>query len=320
MSAGQPESLTVVVPIYNEEAVLPELGRRLRDACEGIEGLDWRVLYVNDGSSDASMELIRAQRTEDERFTALSLSRNFGHQGAITAGLAHACSDAAVVIDGDLQDPPEVIPELVKTWREGAQVVFATRSKRQERGWRRFGVMCFHRFFRWISDYPIQSGTGVFTLLDRVALEEVNRLGETHRFLPGLESWIGFDQRRITYQRTFRAAGQPKQSLSRLVCYAFDAIFGFSYKPLRLLTLGGVTISLLGFLLALVFILRRLFGVETAETGFTTLVTLILVLGGVQLCAIGVLGEYLGRVYDEAKSRPLFIVRERLGVDEPGEG
>ena len=317
MSSLPRRRLTIVIPIFDEEEILPELCRRLKAACEGIDDLDWSVLFVNNGSHDRSLELILAKHEEDPRFTALDLSRNFGHQSAITAGLADVRKGAAVIMDGDLQDPPEVIPDLVASWREGAEVVFAVRTGRRETGIRLLGMTLFHRFFQWISDFPIQAGTGVFTLVDEVALAELNRLQETHRFLPGLESWIGFDQRIVHYQREERAAGQPKQSLPKLVCYAFDAIFGFSFKPLRVLTWAGLMISGLGFLLALVFVVRRLIGIETAQTGFTTLITVALVLGGIQLLGIGILGEYLGRVYDETKSRPLFIVRRRIGCSGP---
>jgi dolichol-phosphate mannosyltransferase len=317
MQTQKPASLAIVVPIFNEEANLRQLRERISRSCAAIPGVDWHVLYVDDGSNDASLELILEQHREDERFKVIELSRNFGHQSAITAGLAHAQADAVVVMDGDLQDPPELIPELVEAWRQGAEVVVATRRSRSEQGLRRLGFLAFHRVFQWISDFPVRADTGVFALLDARAAAEINRLDEAHRFLPGLQAWIGFDQRTVFYDRLERAAGEPKQTFLHLARYALDAIFSFSYKPLRLMTLTGFCISLLGFALALVFILRRLLGVEIAETGFTTLVTLSLVLGGFQLIALGVTGEYLGRIYDEVKSRPLYIVRRRHGVSGP---
>ncbi len=308
--------LDVVVPLFDEEANVRELSTRIAAACSTIAELDWRVIFVNDGSRDRSLAMLVELAKSDARFAAIDLSRNFGHQSAITAGLVHADADAVVVMDGDLQDPPELIPKLVEAWRAGGEVVLALRTSRAERGLRGFMLANFHRVFAWLSDFPVQSDTGIFCLLDRRAHRELASLREAHRFLPGLQSWIGFERRTVAYDRDERAAGAPKQTLPRLVRYAFDALFSFSYKPLRWMTLAGVAISTLGFAFAVWFIVRRLLGVEIAQTGFTTLVTLVLFLGGVQLIALGILGEYLGRIYDEVKERPLFIVRRRYGIDE----
>jgi dolichol-phosphate mannosyltransferase len=312
--------LVLVIPIYNEQEVLEELHRRLRAALETIPALDWRVLYVDDGSERSTRELLRRQHEEDGRFGVLRLSRNFGHEAAITAGLDHAEADVVVVLDGDLQDPPEMIPRLIAAWREGGQVVFAVRRGRADRGWRGLGFRLFHSLFRLLSDFPVAARTGAFILLDRVALDAVRALPERNRYLPGLHTWVGFDQRFLTYDREARAAGDPKQSFRRLLALAFDAVFSFSYKPLRLMTWSGIGISLAGFLFGLHFVVKRLLGIETAQTGFTTLVTLVLFLGGIQLLGFGLIGEYLGRVYDEVKRRPLYLVRERLGVDAPEVG
>ena len=309
--------LDIVIPIFNEEETLPELGRRLTETCARLDGVDWRVLYVNDGSRDQSTKLILEQRRQDPRFTLLDLSRNFGHQSAISAGLAYTDADAVVVMDGDLQDPPEVIPDLLTCWRDGGEVVYATRRSRAEKGLRRLGFDAFHAFFGWLSDFPMPAQTGVFGLLDHQAVHEFNLLTEKNRFIPGLRAWIGFDQRMVYYDRLDRAAGAPKQTLRRLVRYALDGVFSFSYKPLRLMTFAGLCISAIGFGVACMFIVKRLLGVETAVTGFTTLVTLVLFLGGVQLIAAGLLGEYIGRVYDEVKQRPLYIVRRRHGLEVP---
>jgi len=311
------DRISIVIPIYNEREVLDELRRRLTQTCEAIEGLDWQVVYVDDGSGPATREILRRHHEEDPRFSVVELSRNFGQQAAITAGLAHAAGDAAVVIDGDLQDPPEVIPRLLEAWRDGGQVVFASRASRADTGLRGLAFRAFHVCFRWVSDFPIPAHTGVFVLLDRTALAAMNSLYERNRFLPGLNTWIGFERRWVSYERQARAAGKPKQSFGRLIGYGLNAVFSFSYKPLRMMTWSGVLISMVGFVLGLVFVFKRLSGIETAQTGFTTLVTLVLFLGGLQLIGIGLIGEYLGRVYDEVKRRPLYIVRHRLGVDRP---
>ncbi|MAE60458.1 MAG: glycosyltransferase [Planctomycetaceae bacterium] len=307
-------NLAIIIPVYNEQENLPELTRRLTAACETMEGIDWRVIFVNDGSTDESWRMLGESHAADARFCVVDLSRNFGHQAAISAGMMHADADAVVVMDADLQDPPEVIPDLVAAWREGAQIVLAERRTRQERGLRRVGFELFHRLFKWISDFPVAPRTGVFGLLNRQAAEAFRSLPETNRFFPGLRSWIGFDQRIVHYDRADRAAGRPKQTLRRLVRYASDGIFSFSHKPLHLMTGAGVLISGFGFVLGMVFLVKRLLGVEQAQMGFTTLIVVVTFIGGIQLMSLGLLGQYLSRVYDEVKRRPIYIVRQRLGV------
>jgi len=302
-------AVTIVIPIFNEEQVLPELLARLGAMFDANPAIRWGALLVNDGSRDRSGELIRGHAVRDPRFALLELSRNFGFQAAIAAGLAHAPGDAVVTMDADLQDPPECIPELAARWREGAAVVRAVRRSRQETGARRFGMDLFHQFFNRISDFPIEANTGTFCLLDRTAVDALNQLPERHRFFPGLRAWVGFSSAEIQYDRHERAAGQPQQTLRRLVRYAFDGLFSFSYLPLRLLTYIGVIVSLAGFVLGTYFVVKRLLGIEVAVTGFTTLAIIVLFLGGVQLIGIGVLGEYLARVYDEVKERPLYLLK-----------
>ncbi|MBW1862280.1 MAG: glycosyltransferase family 2 protein [Deltaproteobacteria bacterium] len=306
--------LNIVIPIYNEQENLEELYRSIQQVCDNLSDVTWQVIYVNDGSLDDSMKIMLEQCKRDSRFSIVELSRNFGHQAAIAAGLNHASGDAVIVMDGDFQDPPELIPDLIAFWREGAEVVRAQRKSRKEHGIRRLGFEIFHRFFHWVSDFPVPTQTGVFGLLDKKAVEELNRLTEKNRFFPGLRSWVGFKQDVVYYDRQERAAGKPKQSIRRLIHYALNAVFSFSYKPLRIMTVFGVFISTFAFILACIFIIKRLAGIEIAQTGFTTLVTLILFMGGVQLVAIGLLGEYLARIYDEAKQRPLFIVKNRYGI------
>ncbi len=312
--------LDIVIPIYNEAENLPFLYERLVKACEILEDISWRVIYVNDGSTDRSLELMCMHREADLRFSIVELARNFGHQAAITAGLSFSNGDAVILMDGDLQDPPEMIPELVSCWKKGANVVRAQRLSRKERGIRRIGFDIFHRLFTWITDFPVPPNAGIFGLLDKQAAGEMKKLPEQNRFFPGLRSWVGLNQEVVYYDREDRAGGQPKQSIKRLVRYALDAIFSFSYKPLRIMTSTGVVISASGFLLACFFIARRLLGIEIAQTGFTTLVTLMLFLGGIQIMAIGLLGEYLARIYDEVKQRPLFIIKETHGFHKSGGG
>jgi len=311
-----PVTIALVIPVFNEEAVLPELLHRLEALFDASAEISWRVIFVNDGSKDRTLELIITRANTDSRFRVVDLSRNFGHQAALTAGLAHAAeADAVITMDADLQDPPEIIPELLSAWRNGAAVVLAVRRSRKEQGLRRVGFEMFHAIFCRLSDFPIENNTGTFGLLDRAAVAAFNQLPEKHRFFPGLRAWIGFPRVEVAYDREDRAAGQPVVTLRWLVRYALDGIFSFSRLPLRLLTYTGLLIAGLGFAIGLFFIARRLLGIEIAATGFTTLVTLMLFLGGVQLIGIGVLGEYLGRIYDEVKRRPPYVVKRRIGFE-----
>ena len=315
MSATTPK-IAIVIPVFNEEAVLPELLARLTALFAAQPGCRWEAVLVDDGSRDQSAGLIRAQAAQDPRFRLVELSRNFGFQSALSAGLARtADADAVVTMDADLQDPPEVIPELVAAWRNGADIVRASRRSRSETGLRRAGFDLFHSLYGRLTDYPIEPNTGTFGLLGRAALEAFNGLPERHRFFPGLRAWIGFTTADVPYDRKARAAGQPQQSFRRLVRYALDGLFSFSYLPLRLLSYCGLFVAGIGFAAGVFFAIRRILGIETAATGFTTLVTLILFLGGIQLIGIGVLGEYLGRIYDEVKHRPQYIVKRTLGRD-----
>lgn len=304
--------IAVVIPVFNEQAVLPELCARLTALFDAGHGCTWRAVLVDDGSRDPSAELLRAQAAHDPRFELIELSRNFGFQSALAAGLAAARgADAVVTMDADLQDPPEVIPEFVAAWRGGAEVVRGTRRSRAETGLRRAGFDLFHAVFQRLSDFPIEPNTGTFGLLGRAAVEAYHQLPERHRFFPGLRAWIGFPTADVLYDRQERAAGQPQQTLRRLVRYALDGLFSFSHLPLRMLTYVGMFVAFMGFAIGLFFIVRRLLGIEVAFTGFTTIITLVLFLGGIQLIGIGVLGEYLGRMYDEVKQRPLYVVKRR---------
>jgi glycosyltransferase involved in cell wall biosynthesis len=306
--------IAVVMPVFNEEAVLPETFARLRQLFDAQKNFRWLAILVDDGSSDQSPALLAAETQRDDRFQLIELTRNFGFQSALAAGLA-AASDAdaaaAVTMDADLQDPPELIPELVAKWQAGAGVVLAVRKSRQETGLRRLGMDLFHRILGHVSDHPVNANTGTFGLLGRSVLDAYNRLPERNRFFPGLRAWVGQDFAEVTYDRQSRAAGEPKQSIPRLIRYALDGVFSFSRLPLRAVSYLGGFVALIGFSLGVFYTARRIVGIEVAQTGFTTLVTLVLFLGGIQLIGIGVLGEYLGRIYDEVKQRPLYLVKRR---------
>jgi len=305
--------ISVVVPIFNEQENLPELRRRLVAALEQA-GETWELVLVNDGSRDGSAEIIRQFHAEDPRVKLVDLSRNFGHQPAVTAGVHHARGDCVILIDGDLQDPPEVIPEMVKQWRAGSQVVLGERSSRTDSGARGVGFRLFYPILRAMTDLPSAPDAGIFGLMDRRVVDEFNKLPERNRFIPGLRSWLGFKQSSVIYDRTDRAAGKPKQTLRRLIHYAMDAIFSFSYRPLRWVTYMGLMVSTATFGLALWYIFDFFYH-RKPITGFTTTIVCVLFLGGVQMIAIGILGEYIGRIYEEIKQRPLYVVREKLGVE-----
>jgi polyisoprenyl-phosphate glycosyltransferase len=304
--------ISLVVPIYEEETIIPRLHEEVVRAMDGL-GDPWEVTYVDDGSRDRSLELLRAIAERDARVTVLELSRNWGHQAALTAGLASVEGDCAVLMDGDLQDPPSVIPKMVAAWKEGAEVVIAERRSRLETGVRRALFPFFYSVLGFLSDYPIPLNAGIFGLLDRRAVDAINRLSESNRYLPGLRAWVGFKTAVVSYDRAPRAAGEPKQSLLRLIGYALDAIFSFSYKPLRLSLFAGLTVAFLSLVFGLLLVVLRflgkgLFGIPVVP-GYTSTIVSITFLGGAQLISIGILGEYLGRIYDEVKRRPLFIVR-----------
>jgi dolichol-phosphate mannosyltransferase len=305
--------LSVVVPIYNEEATIPELCRRIISQLSSLD-MDWELIFVDDGSVDGSNALLRAQRTKDARIKLIELSRNFGHQQAITAGVEASTGQAVVVMDGDLQDPPELIPALLAQWRAGHQVVFAERRSRKDTGLRSIGFTLFYPLFRLLSDLPRNHQAGSFGLMDRAVVAEFNKLPERNRFIPALRTWLGFRQVGVPYDRQARAAGEPKQSIGSLVRYALDGMISFSFKPLRAATYMGFLTSVAALLLA-VFYFVTFFTMNKPITGFTTTIVCVLFIGGVQLICVGILGEYIGRIYEEVKRRPLYIVRTKIGFD-----
>jgi dolichol-phosphate mannosyltransferase len=307
--------VSIVVPIFNEQENLPELTRRLIAAME-TAGEPWEAVLVDDGSRDQSPQILRQVHENDPRFKVVTLSRNFGHQPAVTAGIHHALGDCVVLIDADLQDPPEVIPAMIRKWKEGFQVVLGERASRAETGLRGVGFRLFYPALRRITDLPSAPDAGIFGLMDRHVVDEFNKLPERNRFIPGMRQWLGFRHAAVSYDRAPRAAGMPKQSLRRLLHYAADAMISFSNKPLRAAAWLGFLVSAVAFLLAIFYVVT-FFAEHKEITGFTTQIVCILFLGGVQLISVGVLGEYIGRIYEEVKQRPLYIVRDRLGVAPP---
>ena len=302
--------LTIVVPAYNESAVLKTFHQRLRQVLDALP-LETNVLYVDDGSGDDTWSIIEALIADDPRTGALKLSRNFGKEAALTAGLDAVTADAAVVIDADLQDPPELIPALVEQWQAGFDVVYATRSVREgETAFKRFTAAAFYRSMERLSDTAIPRDTGDFRLLSRRALDALGQLRERQRFMKGLFSWIGYRQTAVHYQREPRQAGTTKWNYWRLAQLAIEGITSFSTAPLRLATWVGLGAAGLSFVYGLWVLIKALFHGDPVR-GYPTLMLVILFLGGVQLLALGVIGEYLGRNYAESKRRPLYFVEEQ---------
>lgn len=302
--------LSVVIPIYNEEEVIDRLHAAVSQVMEEI-GEPWEVVYVNDGSKDSTLDKLLGYQAVDSHVVVVELSRNWGHQPAITAGLQVAKGQAVVLMDGDFQDPPETIHKMVAAWRRGAQVVVAQRRSRQEHGFRTWVYPIFYKVMGMLADFPVPLNAGIFGLLDRQAVDQINNLGESNRYLPGLRSWVGFPTEVVYYDRQDRAAGEPKQTFWKLLKYGLDAIFSFSYKPLRLsLAMGAIGASI-AVLFALTLIAGAIFGSDFLKSisGVSTTVITVLFLGGIQLICVGILGEYIGRIYDEVRRRPLYIIR-----------
>jgi dolichol-phosphate mannosyltransferase len=298
--------ISVVVPIFNEEENIRLLHEAVADALKDI-GEDWEVVYVNDGSRDSSLELLRRMQSKDYHVVVVDLSRNWGHMGAISAGLQTARGDAVVLMDGDFQDPPEVLPQLVEAWHHGAQVVVAVRKSRQER--RKLLAKLFPLFYSMLgvlSDFPIPLNAGIFGLIDRQAVDAINAMRENNRYLPGLRAWVGYSNTVVYYDRQDRAAGDGKLTFISRIKYAMDAITSFSYKPLRLcFALSGLSCTL-----AAILVLSSLISTSALTAVGCGVAGAIFLVGGVVLICLGVLGEYLGRVYDEVRQRPLSIINK----------
>ncbi len=302
-------TISIIAPIYNEAGNLPELYRRVKEVMQQAEDT-WELILVDDGSLDSSTQIIADLALQDERIRPVIFARNFGHQIAVTAGLDYSRGQAVVIIDADLQDPPEVILDLIAKWREGYEVVYAVRAEREGETWfKLFTASLFYRLIRSMTEVDIPMDTGDFRLLDRKVVDVLNRMRERHRFLRGMSVWVGFRQIGVPYKRAARFAGETKYPLKKMIRFASDAITGFSYLPLQLATYLGFISAGLAILAIPVVIIGRLAGSEAFFGQASTLIA-VLFLGGVQLISLGILGEYIGRLYDEARDRPLYIVRE----------
>jgi polyisoprenyl-phosphate glycosyltransferase len=310
--AREPTLLSVAAPMHDEEDTAATFHARVVAA---LDGIPFELVIVDDGSRDGTHEALAALAAADERVKVVTLSRNFGHQAALTAALEHTEGDVVVMLDGDLQDPPEVIPDMLDRWREGADVVYAVRSRREgETAFKRTTATWFYRLFRRLADIDLTPESGDFRLMGRQALDALLAMPERNRFLRGMSVWVGFTQTAVTFEREARAAGRTKYTLRRMLRFSFDAITSFSHRPLQFATLLGFVFSAFAFLLIPLTIVARYTNIY--ERGVPTTIVVVSLLGGIQLICVGIIGEYVGRIYDEVKRRPLYVVREKANLDK----
>ena len=311
-------TLSLILPLYNEEDVVPLLHARLQDFLAKL-ALDCEVIFVNDGSRDKTLEMLRVIAEKDPRYKVVGFARNFGHQSAITAGVDYARGSAVVVMDGDLQDPPEVVLDMVEQWRAGYDVVYGQRRSRAGESWFKLvTARWFYRIFKMMIPIEVPLDAGDFRLMSRQVVVVLRQLRETHRFIRGIVSWIGFKQTAVLYNRPGRAAGETKYPLRKMVRFAIDGITSFSILPLRFATYLGMAVSMITVLYALYALVANLALHRTVQ-GWTTTVLLVSLFASVQLLMTGILGEYIGRIYEETKQRPIYIIRRRW-TGEPSDG
>lgn len=301
---------SLVIPVYNEEKTILELYRRIVAVVDQLDG-SVELVFVNDGSRDYSLQLLRDLHQKDSRICYLSLARNFGHQIAVTAGLNFVRGQVIVILDADLQDPPELIPDMIEKWRQGYQVVYAQRThRRKESYFKRFTAYLFYRLLKRLADVEIPTDTGDFCLMDRQVVDVINSMPERNRYLRGLRSWVGFQQTAIRFEREERFAGEVKYTFGKSLSLAVNGLVSFSKVPLRVSTYVGLLAAVVAILMGLLVLYWRIFVPHSPLTGFTIILVAVFFLGAVQLVSIGILGEYIGRIYEEVKGRPLYTLAE----------
>jgi len=302
---------STVIPIYNESEIIPELVRRMKAVIDGLDS-PAEVILVDDGSSDSTFEILSAVHQKDSRFKTLRLSRNFGHQVAITAGIDNAHGDAVILMDGDLQDPPELLPELIAKWKEGYHVVYTYKRSRKEHFLKRMAFSSFYRLMHTFSQISIPMEAGNFSLMDRRVIQVIQHMPERNRLISGMRAWAGFKQTGVEFDREARYAGKPKMTLKRLVNLALDGLISFSNAPLRLSIYIGLVTAAISFLIAAYVIYAKIF-TNQAILGWASTIVAITFIGGMVLLTLGVIGEYIGRIYDEVKQRPIYIIKDKVG-------
>ncbi|NLU53108.1 MAG: glycosyltransferase family 2 protein [Clostridiaceae bacterium] len=308
--------ISVIVPMYNEEAVIPATYSRLKEVLDGLKE-NYEIIFINDGSRDRTRDMLMEICEKDKTVKLIDFARNFGHQVAITAGMDYAAGECMVIIDGDLQDPPELIPKMMELWRQGYDVVYGKRISRQgETIFKKVTAKIFYRLLRSLTDVNIPVDTGDFRLIDRRVCEALKQLPERSRYVRGLMSWVGFKQTPIEFERSERYAGETKYPLKKMLKLAMDGIMSFSYKPLKLSSWLGSLLSVFSFVYLIIVLLQKIFFPESAQSGWASLIAVSLFFNGITLLMLGIIGEYIGRIYDEAKGRPLYIISELKNMED----
>ena len=310
------KKVSVVIPMYYEEEVANECYNRMKKVLESIENYDYELVFVNDGSKDKTLSILEEIARKDEKAKVISFSRNFGHQAAVTAGLKFVTGDAIVIIDADLQDPPELIPEMLKLWEDGNEVIYGKRKTREgESHFKLFTAKMFYKTLNSLSDVEIPKDTGDFRLVDRKVVDTINQLPEHNKFLRGLFSWVGYKQKAYEYERKERFAGKTKYPLKKMLKLASDGIIGFSTKPLKLVGILGMLSILISFIVLIYSIISYIFKLNTLTAGWTSIMVAITFFAGVQLLSIWIMSEYIGRIYDETKQRPQYIIDKKINIE-----
>lgn len=307
--------LSIVIPMYFEEAVANECYKRIKEVVTK-NGINHELVFVNDGSKDKTIDILKSIAEKDKAVKIIDFARNFGHQNAVTAGVLNAAGDAVVIIDADLQDPPELIIDMISKWQQGYDVVYAKRKKRKGETWfKLITAKCFYRFLAYMSEVKIPTDTGDFRLIDRKVVETFREMPERNRFIRGMISWVGYEQTYIEYERDERFAGVTKYPLKKMIKFASDGIIAFSSKPLKVVTGMGFITIVLTFIILIYSIVANLLGKAT-QPGWTSIMVAITFFGGVQMLSLGIIGEYISRIYDESKNRPLYIIKNKINFEE----
>ena len=310
------KKISVVIPMYYEEEVVYECYERTKKILQRLKKYDYEMIFVNDGSKDKTLEILEKIANNDIKAKVISLSRNFGHQAAVTAGLKHTTGDAVVIMDADMQDPPEVIQEMVELWEQGNEVIYAKRKMRKgETAFKLFTAKMFYKILNGLSDVEIPKDTGDFRLADRKVIDVINSLPEHNKFLRGLFSWVGFKQIPLEYERKERFAGKTKYPLKKMLKLASDGITSFSTKPLKLLGLLGIIAVLISICILIYALISYIFNLNQLTAGWTSLMVTLTFLGGMQLLSIWLISEYIGKIYEESKGRPEYIIDKKINID-----
>ena len=310
------KKISVVIPMYYEEEVAQECYNRTKSVLENLKEYDYEMIFVNDGSKDKTLEILEEIAKDDLKVKVISLSRNFGHQAAVTAGLKYTTGDATVIMDADMQDPPEVIEKMIKLWEQGNEVIYAKRKSREgETAFKLFTAKMFYKILNGLSDVEIPKDTGDFRLADKKVIDVINSLPEHNKFLRGLFSWVGFKQIPLEYERKERFAGKTKYPLKKMLKLASDGIISFSTKPLKILGILGITSVFISIAILIYSILSYVFDLNQLTAGWTSLMVTITFLGGMQLLSIWLIAEYIGKIYDESKGRPEYIIDKKINMD-----